>query len=161
VRNLRFFQEAIALIRQPEGGTYPNLRALHEHYALQTPLAAALIKMYESDCRRKARLRAAAAVLAAERYRRATGKSPEGWSDIVPKYVASIPKDPFDATPLRWKKTATGFRIESLWIGGSVRMDPQDPEQKGNGMEFWHAEQRGKLPAVPLPDDPGKPSQVP
>src|SRR4029079_12230459 len=75
--------------------------------------------------------------------------------------LPSIPKDPFDVTPLRWKKTSTGFRIESSWIGGSVRMDSQDPEQRGNGMEFWDAEQRGKLPAVPLPDDPGKPLQVP
>jgi hypothetical protein len=164
VRSLRFFKEVISLLRQPEGGLYQQLRDLHDRYPQQSPaplpFGAVLIKTFESDCKRKARLRAAAAVLAAERFRRATGKSPQGWSDLVPKDLPSIPTDPFDGTPLRWKKTATGFRIESLWLGGGIQIDPKT-EMKGNGVEFWHGELRRKLPSVPLPEDLTGQPQIP
>lgn len=59
-------------------------------------------------------LRAARAGLAVERYRLAAGKLPDSLSDLVPAYLESVPKDPFDGKELRYKKLETGFVVYSI-----------------------------------------------
>jgi len=53
-------------------------------------------------------------------YRREHGRYPETLQELVPKYLPSLPVDPFDGKPLRYKRLAKGFKI---W---SVGMDMKD-----------------------------------
>ena len=63
-------------------------------------------------------LRAAAACVAAERFRLAEGRWPTDLAELVPKYLASVPADPFDGQPLRFKRTGGKFVVYSLLPDG-------------------------------------------
>ena len=39
---------------------------------------------------------------------------PETLADLIPRYLPSIPKDPFDAKPLRYRLDSKGFRVWSI-----------------------------------------------
>jgi hypothetical protein len=117
-------------------------------------------KVYDADRKRKAMLRAAAAVIAAERARRATGATPRGWEPIVPAYLQAVPQDPYSGQPLRWKQTPTGFKIYSVWMNraddGGLIHRTSDSYPKDCGVEFWDVHHRGKLPPMPLPEQEGE-----
>ncbi|MBN2312616.1 MAG: hypothetical protein JXM79_01725 [Sedimentisphaerales bacterium] len=66
------------------------------------------------DFRIIARLRTARVGLAVQRYRLANGTLPDTLSQLVPEYLDSIPKDPFDSNELRYKKREIGFVIYSI-----------------------------------------------
>jgi hypothetical protein len=66
------------------------------------------------EIRSIAGLRAARAGLAVERYRFAAGKLPDSLTELVPVYLESVPKDPFDGNELRYKKLETGFVVYSI-----------------------------------------------
>ena len=53
-------------------------------------------------------------------YRREHGRYPETLKELVPKYLPSLPVDPFDGKPLRYKRLAKGFKV---W---SIGMDMKD-----------------------------------
>jgi hypothetical protein len=59
-------------------------------------------------------LDAARVGLTVERYRLADGKLPESLNDLVPKFLESVPIDPFDGKPLKYKKLDPGFVIYSI-----------------------------------------------
>lgn len=62
-----------------------------------------------------ARLRAAEAAIACERFSRDhEGQMPQGLSDLVPTYLTLIPEDPFDGNPMRLKKLPDGYVIYSI-----------------------------------------------
>ena len=63
-------------------------------------------------------VRAARAALAVERYRLAAGKLPEGLSELVPTYMDSVPSDPFDGKPLRYRTLAKGYVVYSVGEDG-------------------------------------------
>jgi hypothetical protein len=55
-----------------------------------------------ADC--VGQLRAVQAALAVERYRLGTGSTlPDSLGQLVPKYLAAVPDDPYDGKPLRYK----------------------------------------------------------
>jgi len=72
----------------------------------------------ELDLFCRADLRAARAALAVQRYRLAEGKLPESLGQLVPKYLDSVPTDPFDGRPLRYRLTDPGFVVYSVWWDG-------------------------------------------
>ena len=80
-----------------------------------------------TDCRTMARLDAARVALAVERYRLANGKLPESLNDLIPEFLESIPIDPFDGKPLKYKKLDLGFVVYS------VDEDEQDNGGKERG----------------------------
>ncbi len=61
-----------------------------------------------------ANLRLAATLAAVERYRLANRKRPETLADLVPTYFNTVPEDPFDGKPLRYKKLAQGYIVYSV-----------------------------------------------
>jgi type II secretory pathway pseudopilin PulG len=73
-----------------------------------------------ADC--VGQLRAAQAALAVERYRLGTGSAlPDSLGQLVPKYLAAVPDDPYDGKPLRYKKpTSKGYLVYSI---GRNRVD--------------------------------------
>ncbi|MFZ2657434.1 MAG: hypothetical protein WAX69_21035 [Victivallales bacterium] len=77
-------------------------------------------------------VRLAAAV---ECYRVKNGKLPENPALLVPEYIASIPVDPIDGKPVRYKKTEKGFIVYST---GSDGVD--DNGNPGSNMGFSKGE---------------------
>jgi hypothetical protein len=59
-------------------------------------------------------LRAARVALAVQRYRLAAGGLPETLAELVPKYLDTVPKDPFDGDDMRYEKLAAGFVVYSV-----------------------------------------------
>jgi hypothetical protein len=66
------------------------------------------------ELRSIAGLRAARIGLAVERYRLAAGKLPDSLTELVPAYLESVPKDPFDGNEMRYRKLETGFVVYSI-----------------------------------------------
>ena len=83
-------------------------------YAISRMIAPAVSEVMTQDIADMAALRTAHTALAVERFRLATGELPETLDDLVPKYLDSVPKDPFDGYDLRYKTLQTGFIVYSV-----------------------------------------------
>ena len=59
--------------------------------------------------------------LALRLYRKEHGHYPENLQALVPKFLPSVPSDPYDGKPLRYRKLAKGFKVWS--IGGNCKDD--------------------------------------
>src|SRR6266516_4850605 len=71
-----------------------------------------------------ARLRVAQTVFAVERYRLANpSRLPASLDDLKPAFLTSVPTDPFDGQPLRYKK-----RSANSYVVYSVGKDRQDDD---------------------------------
>jgi hypothetical protein len=77
-------------------------------------------KLFDADRRQRALLAAAAAALAAERFRRDAGRWPESLAEMVPGYLNNVPTDPFDLRPLRYQRLSDGVLIHAVGWDGSV-----------------------------------------
>ncbi len=91
----------------------------------------AIGRCVEEDVKVIARLRAARAALAVERYRLDKGRLPEELDELVAEYLQAIPEDPFDGKPLRYKKLDKGYVVYSIGPDGKdddgVLDDPTYP----------------------------------
>ena len=66
-----------------------------------------------------ARLRIATSALAVERFRLAhQNQLPDSLAALVPTYLPSVPTDPWDGQPLRFKKLAKGYVVYSVGPDG-------------------------------------------
>ena len=73
--------------------------------------------------------RATLTAIAIERYRLShAGHLPENLSALVPEYLASVPKDPFDDRELRFEKLERGYAVYS--VGPDFTDDNGEPEPK-------------------------------
>ena len=63
-------------------------------------------------------LRAAQVGLAVEKYRAAKGRLPATLNELVPAYLESVPPDPFDGKPLRFRELSDGFVVYSIGPDG-------------------------------------------
>jgi hypothetical protein len=95
---------------------------------LSPMILPALGSAMEKTVEATAQSRTAATALAVERYRLANGHAlPGSLSQLVPHYFASVPEDPYDGKPLRYKKLSPkGYVVYSVGRnrqddGGSVR----------------------------------------
>jgi hypothetical protein len=62
-----------------------------------------------------AKLQVTRVALEIERWRLAHGgRAPDSLADLTPGFAPSIPLDPFDNNPLRYKKLPQGFLIYSI-----------------------------------------------
>ena len=88
-----------------------------------------------------ARLRTARVGLAVQRYRLANGSLPDRLSPLVPEYLDTIPKDPFDNNGLRYIKRGNGFIVysigEDLSNDGGVERIPYSKRPKGKPAPNW------------------------
>jgi hypothetical protein len=76
-------------------------------------------------------MRAARVVIAAERYRLGKGAFPEQLQELVPGYLAEIPKDPFDGRPMRYKRLTTGIVAYSIGEDGQDDGGREDQREIG------------------------------
>ena len=56
--------------------------------------------------------------LAVERFRLAHGRLPENLNELVPKFLSTVPVDPFDGQALRYHRLAKGYVIYSVGADG-------------------------------------------
>jgi hypothetical protein len=93
------------------------------------------------ELRNIAKLRAARAGLAVQRYRLSTGRFPKTLEVLVPQYLDAVPKDPFDGNDLRYVKSANGFVIYSinddLNDDGGAEQVPRSKRPKGQPAPNW------------------------
>jgi hypothetical protein len=73
--------------------------------------------------------------LALRLYRKENGRYPENLQQLVPKYLPSVPIDPYDGRPLRYRKLAKGFKVWS--VGGNRKDD--------GGVKVWDWWRKGDL----------------
>lgn len=90
----------------------------------------ALSRVTTLDVRTIAQVRTAQAGLAIERYHLATGKLPDSLSNLLPAYLDTTPKDPFDGKDLRYKKLETGFVVYSIGEDGNDDGGKEKPRKK-------------------------------
>jgi hypothetical protein len=131
-----------------------------ERSAAVASLGAAAIKVYEADSKRRTLLRAAAALLAAERFRLENRRLPTGWNELMPRFFTTVPIDPYDDCPLRWKATPQGFILYSVWLnrvddGGKIRFEGNSAPQDF-GIQYWDVPFR-RQPPVPRQENPETP----
>jgi hypothetical protein len=100
-------------------------------------LAPAFARVFTIELKAVARLRAAAAGLAVQRYRLAEGTLPESLAELVPTYLDTVPKDPFDGDDMRYEKLAAGFVVysigEDLSDDGGKEEPPRAKRRRGRG----------------------------
>lgn len=82
--------------------------------------------------------RLALAALAIERFRNDHGKLPEGFDELVPKYLAEVPEDPFTGLELEYRRKENGYVIYSV---GPDREDNEglekvDKKQSDDGKSY-------------------------
>ena len=94
---------------------------------------AARGQMVIKAARCDAMIRDTQAALAVERYRLANGKLPSQLSDLVPTFLPSVPSDPFDGKPLRYKTLAKGYVVYSV---GDDREDNGGTEKDSKGVSY-------------------------
>jgi len=106
--------ERVARLREIE----QELNELSVLHLMIKVLAPAMGRIGEIDLRLHAHLDLAKAALAIERYRLATGSVPNELAELVPAYLDEVPIDPFDARPIRYKRTEPGYLLYSVMEDG-------------------------------------------
>ncbi|MBI2949173.1 MAG: hypothetical protein HYY23_16150 [Verrucomicrobia bacterium] len=82
-------------------------------------LLPAMEKALAKEAASTALLRGAQTALAIERHRLQNhGQLPESLEALVPQLIASVPRDPFDGRPLRYKKLEKGYAVYSVGNNG-------------------------------------------
>jgi hypothetical protein len=155
---LQFNNRVVAIARKPVEQQIEDVQALDassaELPALSRMIAVAVVKFAKATWRDIAQMLCAKVMLAAERYRRVEGHWPEGIADLVPRYLAAVPSDPFDGQPLRMRRFGEGLVIYSIGEnrvddGGSVDLDQQGTGFLDFGYRLWDVERRRQAPAAP------------
>jgi hypothetical protein len=100
-------------------------------------------------------IRTTVAALAAERFRLDHGSWPESLDQLVPKYLAAVPNDPFIPGPLKLKKLPDGLFIYSVGFdcrddGGKINTKMRMRDGADLGFRLWHVASR-RQPAGPKP----------
>jgi hypothetical protein len=112
-------------------------------------LAVAWQKVAEASHRDSANMRCGAVMLAAERYRKANGRWPEKITDLVPRFLAKVPIDPFDNKPLRLLRTKEGLTIYSVSVDGvddGGKLDDRLFPGTDYGFRLWDVSKRRQPP---------------
>jgi hypothetical protein len=166
---LRYLTQGVEIAKLPlkeQARRFSRLEAdIKNQSHLVRLLAPALIKFAEAFQRGQAQLRCAVVALAVERYRLAhQGRWPDSLAPLVPGYLARVPTDPFDGTPLRFRRNDAGVVIYSVGPDGKDnggRIDRDRPREPGTDMGFqlWEMAKR-RQPAQPFPPRPPGPPNI-
>ena len=160
---LDLLNEAIEAAELPTEFHADFFEGFHDRARVMSPLARALLsavsKTAPANVRAAAELRSAIAAVATERYRLAHGRWPNDLTDLVPKFLTTVPIDPYDGAPLRYAHPHGGVVLYSLGDdrkddGGNLYRSEGAPG-RGNdyGFRLWDvAKRRQPAPPAPPPD---------
>ena len=95
-----------------------KFKATSKIHILLHEFIPAFSRIITINVRNIAHLITARIALAIQRYRLATGNLPDTLADLVPMYLDTVPKDPFDGRFLRYEKLEIGFVVYSVGEDG-------------------------------------------
>jgi serine/threonine protein kinase len=139
-------------------------RPLHEQQQLvaewdraQATSAKGLLRSYPASKATKSCLRVegllscARAAVAVERYRRARGDWPRHLEALVPAWLKEVPRDPYDARSLRYRRTADGVVVYSVGPdrtdnGGKLVRNTVPKDGNDLGFQLWDVAKRRQKP---------------
>jgi hypothetical protein len=149
-RDLRFFLDAmatnIATARLPDPerfksrGAFDEMvkRSRKEYFMISSMLLPALSKAVLRDVDHRAYLRASQTALAVERFRMAHGNLPASLGALTPQFLSSVPLDPVDGEPLRFKVLPRGYVVYSIGTDGQDdEGKPKPTNSKGQRVEHY------------------------
>jgi hypothetical protein len=139
---LQYMNEIVELAKRPSWETV-DLVGAKEGAMRQKPTILAVFcpgtyTMALADAQTKAALRTAYTALAVERFNLATGRWPDKLEELVPRYLPSVPLDPFDGAPLRLARKGSAIIVYSISLD---KIDQEgtllkDPISKGSDLGF-------------------------
>lgn len=131
-------------VRVPFVDTYPGPG---EGFMLADSFFSGLAQGPNNDYDAQAVMGAAVVALAAERFRLAHGRLPEGAADLVPSYLARIPDDPFQDGRLILRRVADGLDVYSPGFdhkdNGNARATTNSFDGSDEGVRLWEPARRG------------------
>ena len=83
-------------------------------YILSGLLLSSLSRVIVREASTRALAELASTALAVERFRHERGKLPSDLKELTPQFLDSIPLDPFDGAPLRYRRLDRGYVVYSL-----------------------------------------------
>ncbi len=115
-----------------------NAKAGSGYYIFSSLFLPALARLELRDAEASARVRTTLVTLAIEDWRISHGgQTPDSLSELTPAYMKSVPADPFDGNPLRYKKLPQGYVVYSI---GRDKRDDGGKEQPPRGTKLKGAE---------------------
>ncbi|MCS7191486.1 MAG: hypothetical protein NZ937_00680, partial [Armatimonadetes bacterium] len=118
-----------------------GLELVWDEKAIAKMLVPAFSNFFQKANYYHAMQRIAQTAIALRLYWHEHGRYPENLSQLVPKFLSSVPIDPFDGKPIRYKRLKQGFKI---WSVGENLKDDGGVESKGavrreKGDILWEA----------------------
>lgn len=129
-RDLNFFlqtmEKSIVLVALPPPASFTltnhmesaSTKAHKRLFIMSSLLLPALDRVALREASTQASLRLAATALAVERFRLQHQHLPETLAELTPQFIDSVPSDPFDGAPLRYRKLARGYVLYSVGADG-------------------------------------------
>lgn len=102
-------------------------------YTMTLLLAPAFDACGQAVSRAEASRDATRMALAIERFRQEQGRLPTKLEELTPKYASSLPIDPFDGAPLRYRADANGYLVYS--VGGNGVDDGGADSESGQPLD--------------------------
>lgn len=111
----------------------------------------AIFTFGENLRRKHALLRCAFVALAAEHYRRDEKAWPGSLDQLCPHFLSTVPLDPFDGEPLRYRRVEDGiiiYSVSSDTIDDNGNLGREHPDQPGVdlGIRLWDVSKRRQPP---------------
>ncbi len=157
--SLRLLTEFVEIAKLPVHQQESRLRQL-EANDLQLPVFAGLLipsltKVARAFQRSQAKLRTAVVALAAERYRRAHGHWPDSLDALLPKFLSTLPTDPYSGKALLYHRLDDMVVIYTVGpdrIDNGGEIDDEHPERPGTdiGFRLWNVDKRRQPPLPPI-----------
>jgi ABC-type transport system involved in multi-copper enzyme maturation permease subunit len=157
---LEIMNENVEAAKLPVEQQIPEFKRIEQSIYKQNIMIRMLVpatsRVVEATHRNQALLRAAIVALAVERFRRENGRWPISLAEVVPGKLGSIPTDPYDGKPIRFRRNKDGVVIYSVGPdgvddGGILTRKAMSPSLPGMdiGIQLWDTEKR-RQPAPPL-----------
>jgi hypothetical protein len=113
---------------------YVETRTKSRYYILSGLLLPSLSGVLIKEAESLALVRISTTALAAELFRLANNRLPKDLHELVPGFLPSLPVDPFDGAPLRYKQLPKGYVIYSVGRDGHDD-GGKEPPSKRRGTE--------------------------
>jgi hypothetical protein len=152
---LEFFTQLVEISKLPLEQQAKRAQQLGVTLGSKSPfvrqVGSASLKIFENYHRYLARMRAALAMIAVERYRIKHGRWPDRLEDLVPDFLAQAPMDPFANATIRYVRDKDGVVIYSIGLDrtdGGGDIDSNHPGTSGTdlGFRLWDPDKRRQPP---------------
>lgn len=134
---LRVMETNIALAQLPPPRCLASQQVLENasaeaesHYYLLSAMTLPALSRVVREVKATAELRLATTAIAVERFRLEHGRLPHNLGELVPQFLRTTPADPFDGSPLRYRRLEKGYTLYSVDSDGHDDGGREKPERK-------------------------------